>query len=122
MLEDGEATGAGGHEVEPLHDDEGDEVDGGGFVEDLWGLAAAMDVWGAWMRGAYLGHMVCVVRCGILAISKPEIPEGDALALRVPVCHGETTHAFLYAKEGVCVEEKLPINQLVFLRVSWSSQ
>lgn len=32
MLEDGEAAGTGGEEIEPLHYDEVDEVDGGGFV------------------------------------------------------------------------------------------
>ena len=35
LLENGKAARAGCEQIEPLHDDEVDEVDRGGFIEDL---------------------------------------------------------------------------------------
>lgn len=85
MLEDTQTTGTECEEREPLHDNEVDEVDGRSFCE----------------AGA---GKIGVDAVGERAVFEPEIAEGDAFTLQVPVGHGEGGEGFDDADETVGLE------------------
>lgn len=103
VLQDAQAARSRGHEVEPLHDDEVDEVDGGGLVQLL----------------------VVVVRVdagGDVAEAEPQVGEGDPVALEVPEGHGEGGQRLGDADDGVGVEHELPVDEAVLFDVSGSTE
>ena len=82
VLKDAETAGAEGHQREPLHDDKIDKVHAGGLVET--GIVKVLVDVG--------GH---------IAVAEPEVTEGDAVALQIPVGHGEGGYGFKNADEAV---------------------
>lgn len=99
VLEDAPAAGAHGHEVEPLHDDQVDEVDRRRLVE-LLRVVVRIDA---------VGHR---------AEAEPQRAERDAAALEVPVRHGEGGDGLQDAQHAVRVQDQLPVDQAVLLDVA----
>ncbi len=69
-MEDREGLSTPSEKVEPLLDDEVEEVDGVGFVEDF-----VEEVWVVGLDGTG-------------AVSEPDVGEGDSVTLHVPETHG----------------------------------
>lgn len=103
VLEDAEAAGAGGHEVEPLHDYKVDEVNGRRLI-DLLRVVVEIDIrWGP--------------------VAEPELVEGDSVALEVPERHGERESGLYYTNNTVGLEDKLPVDEAVLLGVAgWAGE
>lgn len=104
VLENAQAAAPRRHQIKPLHDDEVDKVN----------------------RRRLCQLLVVVFRRHVgrdLAEAEPQVLEGDAVALEVPVRHGKGRQRLCYADYGVGVEDELPVYQPVFLDVSrWAAQ
>jgi hypothetical protein len=94
VLEDAQAARAHGHQREPLHDDQVDEVDAAGLVLQ---------------RRVRVGVHVA----GRGAEAEPQQTEGNAVALQVPVRHGEAEHRLDHADEAVRLQDQFPVDQSV---------
>jgi hypothetical protein len=98
VLEDAEAAGAEGHQGEPLHDDEVDEVDTRGLVQAVREKVRV---------GGEIGHGS--------AVAEPEVAEEDAVALQIPVGHCEGCNGFQDADKAIRLHHQLPVDEAIDL-------
>lgn len=103
MLHNAKPASSRRHQIKPLHDNEIDKVDGGSLVDSL-GVVLLTDAIGNFAEG------------------KPELAEWDAVALQVPVGHGERGESLENAHETVGLENELPVDEAVFLDVARTTE
>lgn len=99
MLEYAQTATAHRHQVEPLHHNQVDKVDGR-RLRELLVVVVIGDI------GWYLAE------------GEPQVLELDALALQVPVGHGKRSQRLGHADDAVGLEDELPVDQAVLLDVS----
>lgn len=105
VREDTQVAGAQGHDVEPLHDDERDEVDAAG-------------------DGEVVGDVVgCLAGRGRdVAEGEPEAAEGQAVARQIPVAHGEGADGLEDTDQAVRLQQQAPVDESVLVDVARRSQ
>jgi hypothetical protein len=103
VLENAEPASTQRHQAEPLHDDEVDKVHAGGLVQAC-------------------GEVVRVEIGWRVDVPEPELTEGDAVALEVPICHCERGDSFQDADEPIGLEHELPVDEPVDLGLARLSE
>ena len=86
-----------------LHDDQVDEIDRRRLVQDL-------------------RHILLTQSRRERSISEPQNGERNAIPLSIPISHRERRHRFQQTENQVRLKQKLPIDQLILLRIPRRAQ
>lgn len=117
-LEERETARAGGEEVAPLHEDEGEEVDGLGDIDRL-GVGVEVVCVG---KTSISQNTTCQLGPLRRRMQKEkeslQVAEQEALTVEVPEGHGHSAQTLQDTQEEVGVEEELPVDQSIRLGIS----